>query len=94
MRKLIVLKTEWFDASILKKSQEEERRKENFEESVKTFRGQMVELIKDIKIVRQDPAREEILIEFQDKLWPEIYEALIAADIVSVIDSIVPEDDK
>lgn len=92
MKKMIVLKIEWFDASALKAAQVERKKKEVFEESIKEFRCQMVELIKSIKIIKEDQDRSEILIQFDDKLWEELYEALVAAAIVECIDSMVPED--
>ena len=87
MKRTIVLKVEYLDCSKLKKAEEEDQRQTLFKQAVKTFHQQMGELDKSFKTLRQDWVREEVLIEFPEVAWDKLYQALIAADIVSLIDA-------
>lgn len=88
------MKTEYLNASKLKKSEELERREAIFNDSVKLFHKQMGELNKTLKVLRENWIDSEIVVEFSDTAWDKLYAAFIAADIVSLIDSFVYEGDK
>lgn len=87
MKKLIFLKQEWVDPKGLKKLEISESEKDIYQKSVKSFREQL-KTIKH-KILKEIPPIS-ILIEYDDVLEEEMTAALLAADIVEVIDSIIP----
>lgn len=91
MKKLIFLVQEYVEAK--NKTELVAARQKIFEQSVKTFKEQMKDLFaaKTFKILKEVPP-DAVLIEYADVMDDKIWEALRAAEIVSVVDSLVPSD--
>ena len=47
-----------------------------------------------VKIVKNKDPRPEVIIEFPDDKYQEVYECLITVDIVEIIDSILDPEDR
>jgi hypothetical protein len=87
MKKLIFLKQEWLETKGMKKSEISEAEKEIFQKSVKSF----VEQLKSMgyKILKEI-SPNSIIIEYDDALDEQTMAALQTANIVEIIDSMVP----
>lgn len=88
MRKLITLKQEWVDPKGLKRSQVNEAKGDQFQESIAAFKEQMSELLppKAFKILKE-VLPESLLIEYADALDEQMWAALRSAIVVQTIDS-------
>ena len=95
MKRLIFLKQEYLDVKKekLNKEKASEAREVMFDESVVIFKEQMKELLasKTFRILKEFPP-DSILIEFSDASQDQMYKAMVAASIVDIIDSLVPEE--
>lgn len=91
MRKLVFLNQEWVEAK--NKTELEAARAKVFQESIKTFKEQMGKLFetKAFTILKEVPP-EAVLIEYADVIDDQMWDALREADIVSIVDSLVPSD--
>lgn len=47
--------------------------------------------VKVFKVLSENPAKSEVLIEFPEAQWEKLYAALREADIVDLIDSTIPD---
>lgn len=96
MKKLIYLHQEYLDAKEekLNKGEAEAARQKIFDKSVQAFKEQMKELFtaKAFKILKDVPSEGAVLIEYAEVMDDKMWEALRAADIVSVVDSMIPSD--
>jgi formyltetrahydrofolate hydrolase len=96
MKKLIILHQTYVDAKEdkLNKGEAEVARQKIFEQSVKTFKEQMKELldVKFFKILKEVYAEDAVLVEYEEVLDERMWKAFRAADIINVVDSIVPSD--
>lgn len=92
MKKLIFLIQEYLDVKEekLNKASAEVARQKLFSQSVKVFKDQMKDLFaaKAFKIVREMPPNA-VIVEYADIMNEKMYEALRAADIVEIINSII-----
>ena len=91
MKKLVFLVQEYVEGK--NKAERETAQEKGFEASVKLFKEQMKDLFaaKAFKIVKEVPP-DAVLIEYAEVIDNKMWEALRAADIVSIIDSIIPSD--
>lgn len=89
MKKLVFLNQEWVEAK--NKTELEAKQQAAFENSVKSFKEQMKDLAQAFKILKKIPP-EAVLIEYADAVDDQMWVALRAADIVSIVDSMVPSD--
>ena len=87
MKKLIFLKQEWLETKGMKKLEISEAEKDIYQKSVKSFKEQL-KFVKH-KILKEVPFNS-IIIEYDDAIDEEMVAALLAADIVEVIDSMIP----
>lgn len=91
MKKTLTIKVEYLDikGKVINKTEENELRLELFKKAVKEFKKELKDLLdsKQIKIIREDFPRPEIVVEFSNK--ETIYPRLLKADIVEIIDSSV-----
>jgi hypothetical protein len=96
MKKLIILHQTYVDAKEdkLNKGEAEVARQKIFEQSVKIFKEQMGELYtsKTIKVLKNVPLELAVLVEYDEALDDKMWIAFRAADIVNVVDSMVPSD--
>ena len=92
MQKLIFLRQQYIDPTEDKLSKKETTsiQQNQFLQSVASFKEQMTSLSKSFKIVKELPP-DVLLIEHPDEICSEMYDALLAADIVEIIDSIIPQ---
>ncbi len=93
MKRLIFLKQEYVDETILNKSEVIKAYEKYFLQSIKSFKAQLKEQIdnnsfKILKEVRPNA----ILIEFDSEDYDKLYEKFCKADIVAIIDSIIPKE--
>jgi len=63
--------------------------REKPDEAFKQFRSELKKL-PDIKLLKELPPQPQVIIEFPDNKYQEIYEELLKIDIVFVIDPILP----
>lgn len=95
MKKLIFLVQEYLEINkeTVTKKELETAQKKLFDKSVKAFKGQMQELYaaKAFTILKE-VSPDAVLIEYAEVLDDKMWEALRAADIVSIVDSTVPTD--
>src|SRR5579859_4977298 len=94
MKKLIFLNQTYLDVkeAKLNKIEANEERLKIFKQSVKIFKTQMEPLwsSKAFKILEEIPP-DTVLIEYDEKLHEKMWELFYKADIVSVVDSIMPK---
>jgi len=97
MKKLIFLNQTYLDVkeAKLNKIEANEERLKIFKQSVKIFKTQMEPLwsSKAFKILEEIPP-DTVLIEYDEKLHEKMWELFYKADIVSVVDSIMPKAEK
>lgn len=95
MKKLIFLAQEYLDVNreTLSKKELDIAQSKLFAKSVTAFKEQMKELYaaKVFQIVKE-LTPEAVLIEYAPAVDDQMWEALRAADIVSIVDSIIPND--
>lgn len=93
MKRLIFLKMEYLDLNgkKVKKEEEDKLRLELCQTSIKEFKKEMKTWLDDktVKIVKDYAPEPQVLIEFDEKKLDPVLDALRAADIVDIIDSIV-----
>lgn len=96
MKKAIVLEVEWFDAKKFKKSEEEAKHQEVFNDAVKLFKEQLKTFFdtKTVKILKENLEYKEVSIEFPEVIWEKLNKELIAASVVTIIDSFSYKDEK
>jgi len=96
MKKLVFLVQEYLDTKEgkLNKSEIETARQKIFDKSLQAFKEQMKELFtaKAFQILKDVPAEGAIIIEYAEVMDDKIWQALRAAKIVEVVDSMVPSD--
>jgi hypothetical protein len=51
-----------------------------------------IKKLPDIKIIKEYDPKPQVLIEFPDNQYQEVYDALRQLEVVEVIDSILPEE--
>jgi Flp pilus assembly CpaF family ATPase len=94
-RRLIFLKMEYLDlkGKKVKKEEEQKLREELCQQSIKQFKKELKTLLDDksIKLVKDYSPEPQILIEFDEKKLEPVLEALRSADIVEVIDAMLPQ---
>lgn len=90
MKKIIFLKQEWLETKGLKKIEVSDAQEDLFQEYIKVFKEQMSSALpaKSFKIVKEMPPNS-LLIEYSDAIDEQMWEALRAAEIVDIIDSMV-----
>jgi|HubBroStandDraft_2_1064218.scaffolds.fasta_scaffold340227_1 hypothetical protein len=88
MKKLIFLKQEYLDTDKINKTAEAAARNKLFQQSVEEFKKQLKGHAYKIK---KEVPYEAVLIDYADTIDDEMLEALRAADIVEIIDSLVSE---
>ena len=91
MKKIIMLEVEWLDTKKLKKSEEPTKRQELFDDAIKLFKEQLKTFFdtKTVKILKENLEYKEIVIEFPEVIWEKLHKELIAAPVVTIIDSLV-----
>ena len=94
MKRLIFLKMDYLDleGKKIKKAEEDKLRLELCQKSIKEFKKELKVLLDDktIKIVKDHSPEPQVLIEFDEKKLELVLAALRAADIVDIIDAMVP----
>jgi hypothetical protein len=90
MQKLIFLRQEYIDPSVdnLSKKEVADLQQKQFLQSIELFNAQMIG--QSFKAVKYIPA-DAILIEYDDALNDAMYKVLCSADVVDIIDSIIPQ---
>lgn len=93
MKKLIFLKQEYVESKGLNKTRFKEAKLDCFKESIALFKEQLSQLLvtKSFRILKEVPP-DGLLIEHTDELNETIWQALCQAEVVDVIDSIIPAD--
>ena len=95
MKRLIFLKVEYLDLESKKisKAKEQEMRTQLCNDSIKQFKKELKDWIdnKSIQITKEYVYLEpQVIIEFGNKIFDEVYHTLCALEIVETIDSILP----
>jgi hypothetical protein len=88
MKKLIFLKQEYLDTDKISKTAEAAARNKLFQQSIEEFKKQLKGRI--FKIKKEVPY-EAVLIDYADATDEQMTQALRAAEIVDIIDSLVLE---
>jgi hypothetical protein len=91
MKKCIILKQEYIEIGKLKKAEIETAQDKQFKKTVSLFKEQMKEVIKAFKIIKE-LSPNSVIIEYAEVMNDKMHEILRSADIVEIIDSMIPND--